>query len=129
MIAAATTLHVSMGDPSPAGPTTDGLVGGVTEALGIAVPSHGGPPALLELLDQWPLSGARSSDITTLRDRLWGGWVTMDFETRVDDDHVIWLSGELDVAAVDHFSTTVAAALDGQRELVVDLSALTFLDS
>ena len=55
--------------------------------------------------------------------------VNTNFETRIDEEHVVWLSGELDVAAADQFASAAASALNGQHELVVDLSALTFLDS
>jgi anti-anti-sigma factor len=51
------------------------------------------------------------------------------FEVRVDRDCVVWLSGELDMATAADFAATAIAALDGQRELVVDMSALRFLDS
>jgi stage II sporulation protein AA (anti-sigma F factor antagonist) len=51
------------------------------------------------------------------------------FEVRVDRDCVVWLSGELDMAAVGEFTVTAVGALDGQRELVLDMSALRFLDS
>jgi anti-anti-sigma factor len=50
------------------------------------------------------------------------------FETRVDPDGVVWLSGELDMATADPFTKTVFANVDGQQ-LVLDLSELTFLDS
>src|SRR3954451_1288080 len=51
------------------------------------------------------------------------------FEVRVDRDCVVWLSGELDMAAAPEFVATAVGALDGQRELVLDMSALRFLDS
>jgi stage II sporulation protein AA (anti-sigma F factor antagonist) len=51
------------------------------------------------------------------------------FEVHVDRDCVVWLSGELDMATAAEFAMTAMGALDGQRELVVDLSALRFLDS
>jgi anti-anti-sigma factor len=50
------------------------------------------------------------------------------FETRVDPDGVVWLSGELDMATADPFSQTVLSNVDGQQ-LVLDLSGLTFVDS
>jgi anti-sigma B factor antagonist len=46
-----------------------------------------------------------------------------------DSAGVLWLAGEFDLAAVDEFSGAVDAVLDAQRELVLDLSELTFLDS
>jgi anti-anti-sigma factor len=51
------------------------------------------------------------------------------FEARIDRDGVVWLSGELDLASADRFSEVASTALDGQREFVVDLSGLSFLDS
>jgi anti-anti-sigma factor len=49
--------------------------------------------------------------------------------TRVDGDGVLWLCGELDLAGVDALRDAAAAALDGQRRFVVDLSELGFMDS
>jgi anti-anti-sigma factor len=51
------------------------------------------------------------------------------FGTRIDDDGVLWLSGELDLAGVDAVRAAASAAMDGQRRFVVDLSELTFMDS
>jgi anti-anti-sigma factor len=51
------------------------------------------------------------------------------FGTRIDDDGVLWVRGELDLGVVDAFATAAEVALDGQREFVVDLSELAFLDS
>lgn len=42
---------------------------------------------------------------------------------------VPWLAVEFDLAAVDAFQAAVDAALDAKRELVLDLSELSFLDS
>lgn len=50
------------------------------------------------------------------------------FESRVDTDGVVWLSGELDMATAEPFSRTVFANVDGQQ-LVLDLSELDFVDS
>ena len=55
--------------------------------------------------------------------------MTAAFEVRVDPDCVVWLSGELDMATAAEFAMTAMGALDGQRELVLDMSALRFLDS
>ena len=50
------------------------------------------------------------------------------FESRVDPDGVVYLSGELDMAIADSFCQGLLSSLDGQRP-VLDLSDLTFLDS
>jgi anti-anti-sigma factor len=52
-----------------------------------------------------------------------------DFAVRADAEGVLWLTGEFDLAALDEFQTVVDAVLDAQREIVLDLSELTFLDS
>jgi anti-anti-sigma factor len=52
-----------------------------------------------------------------------------DFAVRADPEGVLWLSGEFDLAALDVFRAVVGSVLDAQRELVIDLSELTFLDS
>jgi anti-anti-sigma factor len=52
-----------------------------------------------------------------------------DFAVRADPEGVLWLAGEFDLAAIDAFQAAVDAALDTQRDLVLDLSELTFLDS
>jgi anti-anti-sigma factor len=50
-----------------------------------------------------------------------------DTLTRFDDPwHLVRLSGELDTAS--HDAAVTACAADGHRDVVVDLSALTFLD-
>ena len=51
------------------------------------------------------------------------------FEVKTDADCVLWLSGELDMAVAAEFAATAASVLDGQRELVLDLTQLDFLDS
>jgi anti-anti-sigma factor len=51
------------------------------------------------------------------------------FEIRVDDSGVIWLSGELDLAQADAFIACAVACVDSDRDVVVDCSQLTFLDS
>src|SRR6187401_527924 len=50
------------------------------------------------------------------------------FESRIDPDGVVHLSGELDMAVADSFCQGLLSSLDGQRP-VLDLSELTFLDS
>jgi len=51
------------------------------------------------------------------------------FAVRADSAGILWLTGEFDIAAIDEFQATVDAVLDAQREVVLDLSELTFLDS
>jgi anti-anti-sigma factor len=51
------------------------------------------------------------------------------FSVRADSTGVLWLAGELDIAAIDELQAAVDAALDAQGELVLDLSKLTFLDA
>jgi len=51
------------------------------------------------------------------------------FDMRPDPDGVIWLSGEVDMADADSFLEQALGDLDGQQAAVLDLSALTFLDS
>jgi len=48
---------------------------------------------------------------------------------RCDRDGVLWLSGEFDMAEIDRFLRTATAQVDGRRQVVLDLSGLTFLDS
>lgn len=52
-----------------------------------------------------------------------------DFEVGVDDDGVVRVAGELDLATADRFSQSALDALDGQRALVIDVSNLAFIDS
>jgi anti-anti-sigma factor len=58
-----------------------------------------------------------------------GRWSMSGFAVRADPGGVLWLTGEFDLAAEDEFQAAVDAALDAHRELVFDLSKLTFLDS
>jgi len=51
------------------------------------------------------------------------------FEVRADREGVVSLVGEFDLAEADAFLEWVGANVDGQREVVLDCSALTFLDS
>jgi len=50
------------------------------------------------------------------------------FESRIDPDGVVYLSGELDMAIADSFCQGLMSSLNGKRP-VLDLSELTFLDS
>src|SRR4051794_34632827 len=50
-------------------------------------------------------------------------------QIRCDRDGVLWLAGEFDAAEVERFLRTATAHVDGRREVVLDLSELTFLDS
>jgi anti-anti-sigma factor len=50
------------------------------------------------------------------------------FESRIDPDGVVCVSGELDMAVADSFCQGLVSSLDGQRP-VLDLSELTFLDA
>jgi anti-anti-sigma factor len=52
-----------------------------------------------------------------------------DFAVRADPEGILWLAGEFDLAAIDAFQAAVDAVLNARRELVLDLSELTFLDS
>jgi anti-anti-sigma factor len=61
--------------------------------------------------------------------RVTGGIATDRFEARADDDGVLWLSGELDIAAADRFVRAGMEIFERHEVLVADLSALTFLDS
>ena len=54
---------------------------------------------------------------------------TRPLEIRCDPDGVLWLSGEFDMAEMERFLRTATAQVDGRREVVLDLSELTFLDS
>jgi len=54
---------------------------------------------------------------------------THPLQIRCDRDGVLWLSGEFDMAEMERFLRTATAHVDGRREVVLDLSELTFLDS
>ena len=41
----------------------------------------------------------------------------------------LWLRGELDLASTEEFQAAFLTYLDGQSELVIDLSELQFIDS
>jgi anti-anti-sigma factor len=51
------------------------------------------------------------------------------FDIWVGADGVLWLSGEFDLAAVDTFMRVACDSIDGQHEVVLDLSNVRFLDS
>ena len=54
---------------------------------------------------------------------------THPLQIRCDRDGVLWLSGEFDMAEMERFLRTATAQVDGSRQVVLDLSGLTFLDS
>ena len=51
------------------------------------------------------------------------------FQVRVDEKGVLWLAGELDMAEADTFLEMAAENVDAQRDVVLECSRLTFLDS
>ena len=53
----------------------------------------------------------------------------MEFEAQVRDDDEIRLVGDFDLACVAAFEEATRAAADGQREIVLDLRELRFIDS
>jgi anti-anti-sigma factor len=53
----------------------------------------------------------------------------VDFEAEVNGDDEIRLAGEFDLAAVKVFEDVAASAWDGQRELILDLADVRFIDS
>ena len=50
-------------------------------------------------------------------------------ELLVDDEGVLWLAGELDMATAEAFLEMASANADHRRDVVLECSALTFLDS
>jgi anti-sigma B factor antagonist len=52
-----------------------------------------------------------------------------EFEVHPEADDFLRLSGEFDLAALDEFLDVALAAVDGQREVVLDLSNVDFMDS
>jgi anti-anti-sigma factor len=50
-------------------------------------------------------------------------------EGHADDDGVLWLAGDFDLSATDDFWRLARASVDGQREFVLELSGVSFLDS
>ena len=53
----------------------------------------------------------------------------MSLWVQVGDGGVLSLRGEFDLAETHNFEAAAEALLDGQREIVLDLTELTFLDS
>jgi anti-anti-sigma factor len=51
------------------------------------------------------------------------------FGITIDVDCTVRLSGDLDMAAAVDFARIAGSALDGRRELVLDMTRLEFLDS
>ena len=51
------------------------------------------------------------------------------FDVRADTEGVLWVSGEIDMSVSERFEAAAAESLDGQREFVIDLSGVSFLDS
>jgi anti-sigma B factor antagonist len=51
------------------------------------------------------------------------------FRVDAGSDGVLYLTGELDLAAEQAFDTLTDERLDGQGEVTLDLSELTFVDS
>jgi anti-sigma B factor antagonist len=51
------------------------------------------------------------------------------FRLRPGSDGVIYLEGELDVLSADALEASVQQRLDGQRDVILDLADLTFVDS
>ena len=47
---------------------------------------------------------------------------------RLGSDGVFYVAGELDIASVDEFRAGVSPCLDGNDEVVLDLSELVFVD-
>jgi anti-sigma B factor antagonist len=52
-----------------------------------------------------------------------------DLEVHVDADGTLRLSGEFDMSSVETFRLAVETSADPEREIVLDLTELTFLDS
>jgi anti-anti-sigma factor len=52
-----------------------------------------------------------------------------DLRLRYDADSTVYLAGELDMDSAERFTGAALSYADGQRELTLDLSELTFLDS
>jgi anti-anti-sigma factor len=53
----------------------------------------------------------------------------VNFDVAIERNGTFRLSGEFDLAAVEAFRTAVEAGVNGQRELIFELSALQFIDS
>ena len=52
-----------------------------------------------------------------------------DLEVQADPDGTIRLSGEFDLSAIETFRLAIETSADAEREIVLDLTDLTFLDS
>ena len=52
-----------------------------------------------------------------------------DLEVHVDPDGTLRLSGEFDMSSVETFRMAVETSADPEREIVLELTDLTFLDS
>jgi anti-anti-sigma factor len=57
------------------------------------------------------------------------GRTMSDLEVGVDPDGTLRLSGEFDMSSVETFRMAVETSVDPDRELVFDLTDLTFIDS
>ena len=51
------------------------------------------------------------------------------FRVRAGSDGVLYLAGELDLATQEAFAASARERVDGQGEIVLDLSDLSFIDS
>jgi anti-anti-sigma factor len=51
------------------------------------------------------------------------------FRVHVSSDGVLYLAGELDLATQEAFAASARQRIDGQGEIVLDLSDLFFIDS
>jgi len=52
-----------------------------------------------------------------------------DLEVQIDPDGTFRLSGEFDMSSVETFRLSVETSADPEREIVLDLTDLTFIDS
>jgi anti-anti-sigma factor len=52
-----------------------------------------------------------------------------DLEVQADPDGTLRLSGEFDLSSVEAFRLAIETSADPEREIVQDLTHLTFLDS
>ena len=53
----------------------------------------------------------------------------MDFDISVTGEDELRLAGDFDLAGRERFDEATRAAVDGQRQIVLDLSDLRFIDS
>jgi anti-sigma B factor antagonist len=80
------------------------------------------------------LDGAANGRIPPVADGPGQNGVVPEFETRtervVDSTYIVSVAGEIDLFTGPPFSTALSGALDaGARQLIVDLSECTFMDS